>query len=210
MNITGHIAVAAGISTDPRVLLGSALPDLATFGGHRLLRPANNAAVAEGIRLHHRTDEAFHSSEWFQSRQRRLRTDLDARGVPRGPARAVAHVGPEMLLDGQLLTSSDTRDLVATAFAQLTVADHELELLVDSPDWTNDLATIQQRGLPTDYAEPHAVAKRLERILRRRPRLRLEADLVDVVAVSLSTEAQGIATTAEQLVADLVKDVVNR
>ncbi len=205
MNVTGHIAVAAGVSDDPRVLLGAALPDLATFGGHRLMRKARHPAIAEGIRLHHRTDDAFHGSEWFRSRQRRLRADLADRGVARGPARAAAHVGPEMLIDGTLLEDQHVREQLDTAFAELAVEENHLVALVDDPEWPDHLVALQARGLPTDYADPDAVARRLERILRRRPRLALVADHVPAVAEALSIEAPGIAETTQDLVDELVE-----
>ncbi len=207
MNVTGHIVVASKLSDDPRVLLGAALPDLATFGGHRLMRPATNAAIAEGIRLHHRTDDAFHGSEWFQSRQRRLRADLAKREVPRGPARAAAHVGPEMLIDGALLADDAVRQLVDDAMAQLTVESNDLRSLVDAPEWTDELAAIQRRGIPSDYSEPSAVALRLERVLRRRPRLRLDPGLIPVVTDALEVEASGIASTTHALIDQLAADV---
>lgn len=207
MNVTGHIAVAQGLSDDPRVWLGAALPDLATFGGYRLMRPATHPAIAEGVRLHHRTDDAFHGSEWFKSRQRRLRTDLASRDVPRGPARAAAHVGPEMLIDGALLSSAEVREAVGQAMAQLTMDDNELNGLVDDPHWLDHLAAVQRRGLPDDYADPVAVARRLERILRRRPRLRLDPTLVETVGDALKLEADGIATTTQTLVDDLVAEI---
>src|SRR5690606_20337725 len=56
-----------------------------------------------GVRCHLDADAAFHAHPRFRAGTRALRADLTARGIPRGPARAVAHAGWELLLDGTLV-----------------------------------------------------------------------------------------------------------
>ncbi len=206
MNVVGHIAVAQGLSSDPRVHLGAALPDLATFGRYRLTRPSEHPDIAEGVRLHHRTDDAFHASEWFRSRQGRLRLLLEHElGFSRGQARAIAHVGPEMMIDGVLLRSSAMGATVRSAFGQLIVEENRLGELVDEDGWPTHLIEVERRGLPDDYDDPRAVAARLERVLRRRPRLRFEIDRIEDATSALMTEVAGISVSTNDLITELVE-----
>ena len=56
-------------------------------------------ALAAGLRFHHLTDEAFHGSRSFLEFSGQALSYLSRHGLPRGSARAVAHVGVELLLD---------------------------------------------------------------------------------------------------------------
>ena len=74
------------------------LPDLQRMAACRL-DPALTAVQA-GVRHHHAADEAFHHLPSFVGVVAAARRWLSGRGVPRGPAMALAHVGVELLLDG--------------------------------------------------------------------------------------------------------------
>jgi hypothetical protein len=103
MNFFGHVVVATWQpARDARTALGAMLPDLVGVAGLRGVAPGD-PEVARGVALHHRTDEVFHASDTFVSLQTLLRSALEARGIRGGPARAAAHVGIELLLDGLLL-----------------------------------------------------------------------------------------------------------
>src|SRR5438874_13394876 len=103
VNFVGHIATglrAAGDGDDPAFLVGTALPDFASMRRTRL-GPAVGP-LADGIALHHATDHAFHADGWFLDLERDLRDGLRRDGLPAGPARPCAHLGPELLLDRAL------------------------------------------------------------------------------------------------------------
>ena len=92
MNVLGHTRVALGRGLDrPAEVLGAVLPDLAPAAGVRLVRDRLDGPLAAGVRCHLDADAAFHAHPRFRAGTRALRADLTARGIPRGPARAVAH-----------------------------------------------------------------------------------------------------------------------
>ncbi len=210
MNLGSHIAVAKYLHPDqPRIWLGAALPDIATIGRFRLLGSTDDEEIQAGIALHHQTDDAFHRDPWFTSRQRRLTDSLRGAGLERGPTRAVAHVGPELLLDGALLQQSDLRETINQALEQINIDSSALEPLVDvdagadACDWLSHLHKFAGGGLPTDYHEPPAVAARLQRILANRRRLAFATNQIDLVAGELTTEAEGIHQTGPAFVVAL-------
>lgn len=107
MNFFGHVVVATWLpDADGRTALGAMLPDLLGIAGLRGVEP-RDPEVARGLELHHRTDDVFHASDAFVTLQASLRAALEAGGLQGGPARAVAHVGVELLLDGALLDGID-------------------------------------------------------------------------------------------------------
>ena len=211
MNLGSHILVATGLSADPVCWLGSALPDLGSMRGFRLMGSSSNAAITHGIALHHRTDDAFHSSDWFQSRQRRLRTELDRVGLGRGAARAVAHVGPELLLDGVLLRSARNAEAVSAAMSQIPEVIEDLRGLVSDnakrEAFAAHLIEASEWDMPTDHDRPQAVARRLHRILVRRPRLGFDESEITLVENALEQEFESLADSAEELVEHITAEV---
>lgn len=206
MNIGGHIAVARQLSDSPTVWLGAALPDVGAMGRFNLVGEQPRGAIAEGIALHHATDEVFHSHDWFKQHQSLLFEQLRSAGIRRGPARAVAHVGPELLLDGELLHDELIKHDVNLGMGRLAVHLDAVELLVlpaKRAGWRIHLERVSQRSTPSEFDDPYAVAQVLERILRSRPRLALEADQVRTVGDILSAAHEAIITTSRELVDDL-------
>lgn len=209
MNAGGHIAVAAGLgdgANDSGYLLGAALPDLSTMGGFRLLGATRDPSITTGIRLHHQTDDAFHRHPWFTDRNRSLNTVLLEAGVGRGAARACAHVGIELLLDGELLDDPTIAAATDRAFAAIGPSLDALAPLVlpsELDGWRRHLARLAEHQLPADYADPRAVAHRLFRILARRRRLALDEALVETVASALAAAQPSIAASASSLLAGL-------
>lgn len=213
MNAGGHIAVALGLmqeGADPGFLLGAALPDLSTMGGFRLLGTTADAGIVGGIALHHRSDDVFHRHSWFTERNRHLIARLSSAGVGRGPARACAHVGIELLLDGELLGDPAIAGAAAEAFGAIESRLDSLLPLV-RPDktagWRQHLVSLAGRGLPHDYDDATAVAERLYRILERRPRIALEAEHIGTVASALLEAQPSIADTAASLIAELENEL---
>ncbi len=206
MNVAGHVAVAMRLHPDrPRVWLGAALPDIGAMGRFRLMGDSADTDVRTGIAVHHATDDAFHRHASFTGVMARLRSDLDDDGIGRGPARAVAHVGPELLIDGRLLDQDDVIDAIDAAFAEIENLGPALSTLVerDGEAWGQHLSRVAGWGLPTDYADPQAVARRLHRILLRRPRLAFPDDQVGPIGQRLAAEQPAIDDALPDLVDDL-------
>lgn len=83
------------------------LPDLAGMAGITLSALGEHPELALGVEFHLRTDAAFHQTEMFVGHNRRALQALRDLGVRRGPARACAHMGVELLIDAQLVTDPD-------------------------------------------------------------------------------------------------------
>jgi hypothetical protein len=167
------------------------LPDFASMAGARMAlappaalataRPAL-AALLRGIELHHRTDHEFHGCAAFIALMQLTVDRLTAGAVPRGSARAVAHVGVEMLLDGEIVQDP----AVATAYeAALNAGDVLDARLFRDAEGAARFGILQQRliahGVPREYRDPNSVADRLQRVLSVRPRLALTLEAGVVV-----------------------------
>lgn len=208
MNLGGHIAVARRLSPDPAVWLGAALPDVGAMGRFNLLGDKPVGAIAEGIAVHHATDDVFHSHDWFKEHQSVLFGRLAAAGIRRGAARAVAHVGPELLLDGELLTNRDIKRDVDLGMGQLAAHIDAVELLVQPAKragWRIHLERVIERPAPSYFDDPYAVAQMLERILRNRPRLALDSEQVFKVGEILDEAHDAIVSSSHGLVDDLAE-----
>ena len=209
MNVFAHVAVAgraAGPGADERFLLGAALSDLASFGGFRLLGRSPDPLIRQGMAFHHHSDDAFHRHTWFRSRNRSAASALEQRALPRGGARACAHVGVELLLDGALHGHGDDRRRFSAAMSAAPSLGAALAPLVESSrqqTWLDHLDRVASApGLPP-YTEPSAVAQRLHRICGRRPRLSFEPEGVEAVAEVLGGLLASIHETGPALVDEL-------
>ncbi len=205
MNFVGHVAVAARCAPErPGFWLGSALPDLAAMGGFRLLGASALDEINDGIAFHHRTDAVFHGHVWFTERMAGLRGDLMVSGLRRGAARAVAHVGPELLLDGRLLLDDDRQ--IQQALGQIEPLLEAMLPLVDESERSSfgrHLTRVLEVGTPTDYHRADRVAWRLQRILARRPRLAFGDEHVAVVAEHLDAAQDSIDHSAHDFVVEM-------
>lgn len=169
VNFLGHAAVAAWSATDPGWLFGAMLPDFASMSRARRV-VSGHPRVTAGIAHHHATDAVFHSAPTFVAIHDGGTRAMEADGVRRGPARAVSHIGTELLLDGLLVRAPDTRTAYLDALA-LT----DLQLRASSPEGESRLARLLGRlreiGIPDGYGEIDSVVERLDRTLRGRKRL---------------------------------------
>lgn len=168
MNFFGHAAVASWGSPAPGVVLGAMLPDFATMCGGRI-ESAEHADVTEGIELHHATDAVFHRLPVVTGLMRELDEHLVRGHCARGPRRAAAHIGVELLLDGALTDEPVYR---ATYLSGLWC---DPVLHWRDPETAARFAILLERlrshGVPDDLRLPDAVANRLHRILAHRPLL---------------------------------------
>jgi hypothetical protein len=197
VNVLGHSHVALAVGVDaPDYVLGAVLPDLASMARVRLDRSRLEGAVADGVRCHVAADAAFHTAPEFVRGSGAIRDDLRARGVAAGPARAIGHVGWELLLDGTLL-GSPARAAYARALERgdgVGAAVREAH----RPRWTRLLAS-RDRLPHLPYDDPGWVAERLVSILEPRPSLRVPVEQVPVVAEVLTRHAGGVVGAAPQV-----------
>jgi acyl carrier protein phosphodiesterase len=209
LNFFAHAIVASRRSHAPRFLLGAMLPDLVGMIGVRITHTAD-AEIASGIELHHATDSAFHAAPAFTALCSDSISGLCERGVGRGTARAVAHVGVELLLDGALSGDAPERALYAAALA--AAADGGLDQLLTLaqphglPRLSTGLARLAASRLPEAYRDPAFVADRLRVILAPRPRLAMaEGDYEKVAEWSENIQQSVLACSRE-----LLEHVVSR
>ena len=171
MNFFGHAAIVgrAEPGAPGGVVLGAMLPDFATMCRARLA-PAEDADLARGVALHHATDAAFHTLPAVLGLMRELDERLALGGCARGPRRAVAHIGVELLLDGVLVD-----DAAARASYLAGLACDAAGVRWRDPDGDARFAALIARlrayGVPADLREPAAIVERLRRILAHRPLL---------------------------------------
>ncbi|MEZ5341654.1 MAG: hypothetical protein R2706_09430 [Acidimicrobiales bacterium] len=125
-----------------------------------------------------------------------------------GASRAVAHIGPELLIDGVLLERSDNCDAMGQATASIARVVSQLEPMVNAPDnepWAAHLGDIAGWSMPTTLGDPLVVARRIQRILSRRPRLAFAESAILAVAEALDTVAAEISRDAEELTTDIAR-----
>jgi len=218
MNFFGHAVLAASHfgardvarpGTELATLcIGAMLPDF--IGMLRLGRPGvHDQVLATGIAFHHRSDEAFHDLPEFLRLSRDAFTWLSERALPRGPARAVAHVGVELLLDEVWAEHTESREAYRAALRVSCRGRLEFQ----APDALPRLAALQalllERSAVTGKPSAELLAERLARTLANRPRLalnepgqRLVGEWVAVTRPQVEREAPQIFAALRGLLAN--------
>lgn len=176
MNFFGHAILAAAHRQAQSFVVGAMLPDLVSMAGSRRV-PACPEPMSAGIAFHYLTDELFHGAPAFRGLEREAALELASRGLRRGSARAVAHVGTELLIDAVLGRDDGSMRsyLGAVAWARSPAA---LAPLVwtsqgDAARLTRVMLALAERGAAVADARPAIVAARVGRVLQHRPRLAL-------------------------------------
>jgi hypothetical protein len=174
MNFFSHAAIARRFSEGPEFVLGAMLPDFASMLGVRVPE-VTHRALADGVRFHHLSDQVFHDLPEFHALYREAHCELSGRGLARGPARAVAHVGIEILLDTSLGQSAAAQEAYRSGLeagrhpdlvASVAMTANDRERLVDL------LETLIRRGVVLDTSS-EIIVERIKRTVVRRPRLAL-------------------------------------
>jgi len=170
------------------------LPDLVSMAGVRIAQ-AHDPALAAGIALHHETDAVFHAAPEFTALCRQAHEELQAAGVGRATARAVGHVGAELLLDGVLSYDEVACAAYDRALWHSVRAPMEGALSLRGDATTDELqgllARLARAPLPAGYRDPSFVLERLQMILARRPRLAFrEGDLAPTALWLKKAKAQ--------------------
>jgi len=203
MNFIGHAYVALRRSDHPAFVLGAMLPDFLSMARIRGAK-SSDPDVVRGVAFHHASDEAFHGCEVFVRLSSRFGEELEARGVRRGPARAVAHVGLELLLDGFLVERPGVADAYLAAIAEAGPRRLGAQLTFTQPQHEARYEDLSERlsewGVPTGYRDPTIVRDRLVRILRDRPRLALDGPEIAVLGSFLPGAKDLVAENLESMV----------
>ncbi len=194
VNYFGHAAVASWRQGRGGLPLGAMLPDFSTMCGARV-SGSDDEDVAEGITLHHATDSAFHTAPVVTGLMRELDQRLERGGCARGPRRAVAHIGVELLLDGVLVENDEYRDA------------YTLGIEYDAPvSWRNEgdaerfavlLERLRKFGVPDDLRKPEAIVYRMSRMLAGRPLLKPSSSDLAVITVALIEHKPRVQVAAE-------------
>lgn len=213
VNLVGHVAVALGNRPAPSsdFLVGCMLPDLATIARVRVSRPTGE--VGQGVGYHHECDAVFHELPWFVEHTVRLRDELLAAGVDRGAARASAHAGLEMLLDGAFVDDESVQSRVRGALDTLDDHAESLAGLAAVPDRERWVATVRRiaRALDTNgYADPTSITLRLQRMTAGRRRIELRADQSAIVTRVLADAQPDVLVAAPGVVATVRDEVTRR
>lgn len=208
MNFFGHGCLAAERRPDAAFVFGAMLPDLAAMAGLRVAGVAH-AATDAGRRFHLATDAAFHRTERFQALCLESTRALRAAGVRRGPARAIGHVGVELLLDGWLAAEEGVPRLYGAALALGPELAPAVAFRADGS--AAPLLELCERIAraplsPDAWCEPERLAARLVRILAKRPVLALEAGELPAVRAW----AAGARSEVTRSAAALLREVRSR
>ncbi len=206
MNFFGHAVVAASRRPEPAFVLGAMLPDFATM--IRARPPgSSHETIEHGIAFHHETDDVFHRSPPFLDLSRAAFDWLLARGVGRGSARAVAHIGVEMLLELPLAADLHGQRLYRAALEG--AVEHDLGRHVG---WRSDQerasfvrlrTALLARGEMSADVPAEVIAERLRRALSGRPLLALDDVTAQVVRDWIVAVRLTVAAQAQPLVREL-------
>jgi acyl carrier protein phosphodiesterase len=211
MNFFGHALIAQRDEatrgpTRAEFVLGSMLPDFAS-----MLRTRPPAATLDtlraGISFHHRTDDAFHGSQSFLDFSRQASSFLGDRGVSRGTARAVGHVGVELLLDAAFAREEHANhaylSAVACASSERVRNGIHWQTKDDHERFQQLCQNLWRRGPFQENPGSELVVERLRNILADRPRLALAPGALSVVGEWVSHAQPRISSGAPQLLREV-------
>ncbi|MEN8159418.1 MAG: hypothetical protein ABFS41_05015 [Myxococcota bacterium] len=201
MNFFGHAWLASKQRSDPAYVFGAMLPDLAAMLRLRVERVVD-APLDAGRRFHLATDEAFHRIPAFERLVLGSTRALRETGLRSGPARAVGHVGIELLLDGWI---AERHGVPGPYRPALDRGPALLGAVVfrgrPDPAPLGDLCRriAGASHPPEDWCAPEGLAARLVRILARRPRLALVASELPAVRAWATGARASVAEDAPAL-----------
>lgn len=194
VNYFGHAAVASWRQGRGGLPLGAMLPDFSSMCGARVIG-SDDEDVADGIALHHATDSAFHNAPVVLGLMRELDERLERGGCAKGPRRAVAHIGVELLLDGVLVDNDEYRD------AYMLGIEYDAPITWRDPGDRTRFETLLERlrtfGVPDDLRKPEAIVYRLSRVLAHRPLLAPSSQDLAVITVALIEHKPRVQVAAE-------------
>ena len=211
MNFFGHALIAQRNEATrgpirAEFVLGAMLPDFASM---LRARPpsATLDALSAGVSFHHQTDDAFHGSQSFLEFSHLASSFLSNQGVSRGTARAVAHVGVELLLDSAFAHEQGANEAYLSAVACGLTERVRGHIQWPTPDASQRFQhlclSLQSRGQIQVNPPSELVAERLRNILADRPRLAMDEHGLSVVREWVETARSQITSGAPQLLREV-------
>lgn len=173
--------------------------------GFPLQADLGDESLAAGLAFHQTTDSVFHSTEMFTKANRRLLLEMKEKGVRRGPARAAAHIGVEMLIDAELCRNE----------AHITCYLQSLDWAMSTKRATAALSLLQRtalrrlcRHLRSEAASiftptSERFALRLGRTLGHRARLAPTPLELEQIALLCAAAAPPVMASVPQLLLEL-------
>lgn len=204
VNYFGHAAIASERHADGGFVLASMLPDLA--GMLRIGCPgAEDSTLRAGLAFHQTTDAVFHECPTFLTLNRTALADLRRAGLSRGPARAVAHLATEMLLDAELIRNADYEWHYFLALEQAPRVAAALRW--SRPDaaahFVGLAAHLRDRGAAVHSDDPERIVFRLARALGGRPRIEPNAQELETLLTWLPDHGRAVSQSARDLLAEV-------
>lgn len=211
MNYFGHAVLASERTRDCRFVLGAMLPDLASIL-HTACPTSREPVLGDGLAFHHATDAVFHQATTFVELNHDALGILRALGLRRGPARAVAHIGTEMLLDANLCQHEGHRETYQDALRYAACSRLDLAWLsAEHAQAFTGLAThLLERGEAAHSAAPERLSFRLARALEGRERLALSEDELPLVARFGELFAPRVTDATESLLCEVRDGLIAR
>jgi hypothetical protein len=205
LNFFGHAVAAQEVDDHPSFLLGAMAPDLLPLCG-AVAGPETSPRVAAGQAHHRAVDAVFHANPAFTALLTWASGALRESGLGRGPARAVAHVGVELFLDGELARRGRAREIYlrSLAGAESTHAPFEWPDDVSRERWRAMVVRLRAGAIPDAYREPQFVAARLIGALAHRPRLALSGEGTAILRTFLPALAERVREQTAALIAPVV------
>ena len=184
MNYFGHAAIASLKNGSPGFVLGSMLPDLGPMAGLRVPNRFADSELQAGVDFHIETDALFHQTGTFIELNREALLALRDQGVSRGPARACAHMGVEMLIDATLIEQDALREdyLRALAFGAQRADTFAPLNGVGAATLRGLCAHLLERGQAVHSTSQERFVLRLGRTLAPRRRLAPTTEELDTIA----------------------------
>jgi hypothetical protein len=204
VNFFGHAWVAAWFSDGAPFVLGAMLPDFSS--ALRVGAPSSgDEELSAGVRLHHATDSAFHDAVAFRALEEEARHSLSALGIPKGPRRALAHVGVEFLIDEHL-----ARRAPAWAPYERALQFGASEASSAALSWAVPGTSARFRALCQRLAsssatlvDASALVARLVGALSGRPRLELQPSQIPLLEPWLAECRPGVSAAMPALLGEL-------
>lgn len=178
------------------------LPDFFSMMGIRN-RVVDDPDLARGVEFHLETDALFHQTPTFIELNQNALNELRKRGVSRGPARACAHIGVEMLIDAVLI-----RDKTALREYQgaLRIGAEPSSLFGSQSLFCSQVQRLckelAERGEAAHLTSHERLVFRLGHTLRNRTRLCPTPQELDTIAKYLS-ECEEVERYVPQLLFEL-------
>jgi hypothetical protein len=200
LNFFSHAVLAFSARDEPEFWLGAMVPDFFSMAGIPCTAHAYGHLGA-GMAFHHRSDDVFHRHATFTGWQRAAFEWLTTAGVERGPARAVAHMGVELLLDAELCKIAAYRTNYLRALATSEIAS---KLHACTTQHAHGFYCVRGRlihfGAEFHVFSDTDIATRFARILARRPRLALAPSELPAVTEWVTAFRGPVRAEAEGLV----------